>query len=84
MSKPLSRCLISKAALGDPKAYQELIQATKVSVALGQPSVQECSHTPPCPQPTKAQIEALDAKLQANPVIQSLRSMSLLAKQGPS
>jgi hypothetical protein len=63
MSLPVSACLISRAAEGDPDAFRALVLRMHANLKCGHFTLGGCSHTPPCPIPTEQQMIALDARL---------------------
>jgi hypothetical protein len=64
MSQPISFCTVSKAALGDEKAFQFLVEAMEYNLAWGAYTIFHCECDPPCPRPTVEQTAAFDKRLQ--------------------
>lgn len=69
MSIPLSSCLVSKAALGNEKAYRELVNVMRINTAFGSYTQIPCRHTPQCTAPSEEQLKTLNDRLAAEPVI---------------
>jgi hypothetical protein len=64
MSTPISACIVSKAALGDEKAFQFLLKAMERNIECGHFLTVPCNCDPPCQRPTGEQIEAFDTRLR--------------------
>lgn len=65
MSTPILICTISKAALGDERACERLIQDMEYNLKAGHFTTFPCKCDPPCPVPTDEQLEALNEKVVA-------------------
>lgn len=65
MSTPISTCTVFKAALGDEKAFQWMVEAMEYNRAWGAFTQFPCECDPPCPRPTDEQIEAFNTRLEA-------------------
>lgn len=65
MSMPLSECRINAAALGNEKAYADLVEAMRFNLKRGSYSIFPCQHNPPCAQATKEQRETLEKRVMA-------------------
>jgi len=60
MSTPISMCAVHKAARGDEKSLQWLIEAMKYNMTQPAYSMMGCSHNPPCPEASPEQIKKLN------------------------
>ncbi len=73
MSQPISSCIIIKAALGDQKAFDWLVEAMIYNRSQLAFTIFPCECDPPCPRLTDKQQEdinkrvndAVDAKIKA-------------------
>jgi hypothetical protein len=73
MSQPISSCVIIKAALGDQKAFDWLVDAMVYNRSQMMFTIFPCECDPPCPRLTKEQEidinrrvdDAVDAKIKA-------------------
>lgn len=75
MSVPISFCAVSKAAFGDAKAYDSLVEAMDYNTKCGHFSTFPCACKPPCPVPTAEQLAALDAKVMAAVLVRQKKAL---------
>lgn len=65
MSRPISNCLVIRAANGDEKAFESLREVMTYNLKCGHWSQVPCSHNPPCgPLPSDEQLQALSHRFE--------------------
>lgn len=63
MSAPIRVCTVYRAAKGNEKSYQFLVDAMAQNLKAHAFTMYPCEHKPPCSPATDAQIKALDLRL---------------------
>lgn len=64
MSYPISGCLVSKAGRGDEEAFKELCDRMEYNLTQPAWSQIPCRCNPPCPEPTKEQLDTMNKRLK--------------------
>lgn len=85
MSRPVSACEISRAALSE-EHYQHLRETISVNMRYGHWTTFGCDCAPPCPPPTEEQLRILNERLAADcpPAPQSDAPMGEEGPPGPA
>lgn len=63
MSTPISACWVYRAALGDQKAFERLVEDMEYNLRQAAFSTYPCECKPPCAVPTDQQLEDLNKRV---------------------